>query len=97
MHRHPSNQLRAVLIVSWLSSSSLASAAAILAGILLPTRSLSRAFDTSMIPSSDGQRDSCTYRLYGSHWLGTALPSMFVVLVPRSSNATRFSVLPWTL
>ncbi|KAH7114747.1 hypothetical protein B0J13DRAFT_237871 [Dactylonectria estremocensis] len=74
--------LRAFLTVSSLSSSSLASAAAMSAGILLPTKSLSRAFDTSMMPPSDGQRDCCTYRLYGSHWLGTLSPLTFVVLVP---------------
>ncbi|PVH91457.1 hypothetical protein DM02DRAFT_620519, partial [Periconia macrospinosa] len=59
--------------------------------------SLSRAFDRSIMPSSDGLRDSCTYRLYGSHWLGTAWPPTFVVLVPRNSSPTRSKVLPWTL
>src|SRR5690348_7625488 len=68
-------QVSTSLMVASLSCSSLSSAAAIFSGtvlLALSAFSRSRALDSSMMPSSDGHRDSCTYRLYGSHWLGTA-------------------------
>src|SRR5438270_4790315 len=62
---YPSHQSHdsASSMVALLSNSSLSSAAAMLSGTLLPTKSLSRALDTSRMPSNDGQRDSCTYKL----------------------------------
>jgi len=48
------------------------------------------------MPSNVRHRDSCTGRLYGSHWLAIASP-LTVVRVPRSSSATRSNVLPCTL
>jgi hypothetical protein len=63
----------------------------------LPSRALSRTLDTSMMPSSIRQHDSCTYKLYGQHCEGTMRPLIFVVLVPRNSSAMRSSVLPCTL
>lgn len=56
-------QVSACLTVESLNSSSLVCAAVMSAGTLLFTMSRSHAFDNSIMPSSDGHRDSCTYRL----------------------------------
>jgi hypothetical protein len=91
------SQLSASLRVASLSTSSRSSAPVILSGTLSPTKSLSRALDRSVIPSNDRHRDSYTYKLYGSHCVGTVCPLMFIVRVPHSSSTTRFRALPYTL
>ena len=59
LNRQP-NQRNASWIVPSLSFSSLACAAVISSGTRLPTRSLFRTLDTSMMPSSVRERESCT-------------------------------------
>src|SRR6266480_248532 len=60
-------QVSASLIVVLLSNSNVFSAAIISSGTLLPTRSLFRTLDMSIMPFNHRLRDNCTYKLYGSH------------------------------